>query len=300
MEKGLTVLFIFLTTLTFGQGRKAGTSTKNAETSASQHRAVVNEPYFDYYQDFQKYATGKESKYKELYQKYTQVDSLPIYYPMTKESTEYPSPCYVVTDDGRVKTGMAYHYTFLQQLFYKRLSCLKDGSALDPQFMKYQAYDYLRAETTKEAIKLLIQYDNKPLSENELDILFEKAKSLFKEGAYPQSNAVFSFLASVNEAYREAAINNIGLSFYHKKEYQRAFDYFQRAIDLYPRGYLGYLNAGACKTYLTVDMGDQNVSIYYFKKAFELAPDNPNVISNYKNAMKQYLRQQEVEMAEKK
>lgn len=300
MKKGLTVLFIFLTTITFGQGRKAGASTKSAETSASQNREVVNEPYFDYYQDFQKYATGKESKYKKLYQKYTKVDSLPIYYSMTKEATEYPSPCYVITDDGRVKTGMAYHYTFLQQFFYKRLSCLKDGSALDPQFMKYHAYDYLTAETTKEAFKLLMIYDYKPLSENELDILFEKAKSLFKEGAYLQSNAHFSFLATVSEAYSEAAINNIGLSFYYKKEYQRAFDYFQRAMDLYPRGYLGYLNAGACKTYLPIDMGDQNVNIYYFKKAFELAPDNPNVIYNFKNAMKQYLGQQEVEMAEKK
>lgn len=38
-------------------------------------------------------------------------------------------------------------------------------------------------------------------------------------------------------------------------------------------------------------MGDVNESSHYFKKAFELAPDNPNAIFNYANALDQYSTQ---------
>lgn len=250
-----------------------------------------SEPYFDYYGDFKSYATNKSCKYRHLYEKYTKIDSLPIYYKMTKKADEYPSPCYMIVGDGTVRTGMSYHYTFLLQMFYKRLSCLKDGSKLDPDFMKYEAYDSFRHETAREAIELLELYENNRIGEDELDALFERAKIYFKQGLYIHSNAIFGFLATVDESYREASINNVGLSFYHEKAYKKALDYFEYAITLYPEGYLGYLNAGAAKSYLPVDLGDQNQSIYYFKKAYELAPDNLNVINNYKNAMKGVLQE---------
>lgn len=264
-----------------------GQSPMTESKEGKQNSAI----YFDYYRDFQNYATNKSCKYRDLYDKYTKIDSLPIYYKMTKKPDEYPSPCYEIVGDGTVRTGMSYHYTFLLQMFYKRLSCLKDGSKIDPDFMKYEAYDSFRHETTREAIELLGLYENNRIGDDELDVLFERAKTYFKQGLYIHSNAIFAFLATVDESYREACINNVGLSFYHEKAYRKALDYFEYAITLYPEGYLGYLNAGAAKSYLPVDLGDQNQSIYYFKKAYELAPDNPNVINNYKNAMKGVLQQ---------
>ncbi len=276
------------------------TNEKRANASPQMERKVLHEPYFNYYQDFQNYATNKTSRYPELYKKYTLVDSMPIYYPVTKKVEDYPSPCYQIIGDGTVKTGMSYHYTFLLQLFYKRLSCLKDGSKLDPDFMKYQAFDSFDSETTREALELLELYDKKRIKDNELDEIFERAKMLFKQEEYKHSNAIFSFLATIDERYREAAFNNVGLSFYHQKSYRKALDYFERAIILYPDSYIGYLNAGAARTHLPVDMGDQNPSIYYFKKAYELAPDNPNVISNYKNAIKQQLGQSGIEISDSK
>lgn len=278
------------------QSNAQTTNDKRINPSPRMEEKVLHEPYFNYYLDFQNYATNKTSRYPELYKKYTLVDSMPIYYPVTKKAEEYPSPCYQIMNDGTVKTGMSYHYTFLLQLFYKRLSCLKDGSKLDPDFMKYQAFDSFDSETVREAIELLELYDKKRIKEGELDGLFERAKILFKQEEYKHSNAIFSFLATVDEHYREAAFNNVGLSFYHQKSYRKALDYFERAITLYPEGYLGYLNAGAARTYLPVDLGDYNPSIYYFKKAYELAPNNPNVIMNYKNAVKQQLGQRGIDI----
>jgi tetratricopeptide (TPR) repeat protein len=289
-EMKTRILFVILMLSTCSYGQPAKTKSSTVETAS-----VPQEPYFDFYQDFQKYATKKSSKYQDLYDKYVLLDSLPIYTKMTKKASEYPAPCYEIMGDGTAKTGMAYHYTFLLQMFYKRLVCLKDGTGIDPVFMKYQAFDYQNSASTKQAIRLLQRHDKVPFRNSELDTLFEQAKDHFRKADYIQSNALFSFLATVDEHYREAAINNVGLSLYHRKEYRSALYYFERAILLYPQGYLGYLNAGACKYYIPVDLGDENPSIYYFKKAYELAPDNPNVISNYKNAMKQLLSEQGLE-----
>ncbi|GEM50540.1 hypothetical protein EB1_03300 [Empedobacter brevis NBRC 14943 = ATCC 43319] len=276
MKKFALMGFLVISCAVYSQTPKTDIKTEKENT----------EPYFDYYRDFQNYATNKSSRYRELYDKYTVVDSVSVYHKMLRKPEEYPSPCYEVAGDGTARMGMAYHYTFLLQLFYKRLSCLKDGSKLDPDFMKYEAYDAFRNETTREAIELLELYEKKRIGDDELDALFERAKTYFKDGFYTHSNALFSFLATVDESYREAAINNVGLSFYHKKAYKKALNYFEYAITLYPESYLGYLNAGAAKSHLPVDLGDENQSIYYFKKAYELAPDNPNVINNYKNALK--------------
>ena len=38
-------------------------------------------------------------------------------------------------------------------------------------------------------------------------------------------------------------------------------------------------------TKIPVDMGDVNQSFVYFKRAYDLAPDNPNVIFNYANSL---------------
>ncbi|MCD9853421.1 hypothetical protein LUD75_01800 [Epilithonimonas sp. JDS] len=67
--------------------------------------------------------------------------------------------------------------------------------------------------------------------------------------------------------------------------------YFKKAIELYPKGYLGYLNAGACLQNLPVDLGDENQSGAFFKKAYELAPKNPNAIFNYANVLNQFSMQ---------
>nr|WP_021071491.1 hypothetical protein [Sphingobacterium paucimobilis]ERJ58011.1 hypothetical protein M472_04465 [Sphingobacterium paucimobilis HER1398] len=257
-------------------------------------------PYFNYYQDFQNHFTNKPSQYAALYDKYALIDSTPIYYPITKKAEEYPLPCYQIMGDGTVRTGTSYHYTFLLQMFYKRLSCLKDGSKLDPNFMKYQAFDFFDSESTREAMDLLELYDKERITRDEFDELFERAKAFFRQEEYKHANAIFCFLATVDESYREAAFNNVGLSFYNQKLYGKAIVYFEQAITLYPNGYLGYLNAGAARRYLPVDLGDHNPSIYYFKKAYELAPDNPNVISNYRNAIKQELRESGVEIQEVK
>lgn len=203
------------------------TSTKaQGFTSRDNNQNTLHNVYFNYYQDFQNYATNKSSKYTGLYSKYVLIDSMPIYYPVTKKTEEYPSPCYQIMGDGTVKTGVSYHYSFLLQMFYKRLSCLKDGSRLDPDFMKYQAFDFFDSETTREAMELLELYDKKRITGDEFEELFQRAKALFRQEKYKQANAIFSFLATVDESYREAALNNVGLSFYNQKVVWKSYNIF--------------------------------------------------------------------------
>ncbi|WP_300670353.1 tetratricopeptide repeat protein [Soonwooa sp.] len=282
-KQTILAAFLLITCMFFGQNKEQ--ASKSTQSKIVNNRQQSSE-YLDYYNDFVNYALGKDCKYKKLYEKYVQVDSTAIIKKIGNKSENFPSPCFQNLGNGSVKYGMKYNYSFLMQFYEKKLYCEKDGKKYDSQFMSYKTSNYFNSTSTEKAIQLLLQHDKKELTTKELDAIFENAKSDLKNKNYIDSNGLFMFLGMIDQSYLEASLNNIGLAFYNQEQYTEALQYFEKAVKLYPSSYLGYLNAGAAKSKIPVDLGDFNQSYFYFKQAYELAPDNPNVLSNYIGSLK--------------
>ena len=296
MKKLLYILVFSISHFVFAQSKNdppPPISLQSVRQTITEKKKEPQKPYFDFYQDFENYVAGQESKYKNIYDKYVVEDSIPNYIKMTRKANEYPAPCYKILGNNTVQSSTDYTHFFLLQTLMNRYTCNKDGSSYISRknYWNDNKGGRFNNEITRQSIEYLIENEKKNFSEKELDLFFEEAKKLFRTGSYQQANVLFAFLATVNEHYREASLNNVGLSFYNQKEYDYALIYFKKAIELYPKGYLGYLNAGACLANLPVDLGDENQSGSYFRKAYELAPNNPNAIFNYANALNQFTTQ---------
>ncbi|WP_028123700.1 tetratricopeptide repeat protein [Epilithonimonas tenax] len=289
MKKLLYILFLGIFHFALAQSKNEPPPPISLENDKQLVIKEKQKTYFDFYGDFENYIAGQESKYKNIYDKYVIKDSIPNYIKMTRKANEYPAPCYKILGDNTVQSSTVYTHFFILQTLMNGYTCNKDGNSYISRknYWNDNKGGKFNNEITRQAIEYLIENEKKNFSKKELDLFFEEAKKFFRAGSFQQANVLFAFLATVDEHYREASLNNVGLTFYNQKEYDYALIYFKKAIELYPKGYLGYLNAGACLANIPVDLGDENQSGSYFRKAYELAPNNPNAIFNYANALSQ-------------
>ncbi|MCD9853420.1 hypothetical protein LUD75_01795 [Epilithonimonas sp. JDS] len=145
---------------------------------------MPNEPQkknFDFYQDFENYAAGKESINKNIYEKYVIKNSIPIYLKMTKKKEEYPASCYKLFTDGMVQVAIDKTRFFLLQTLMNRYSCAKDGSSYISRKNHWNNSEggRLSNETIRQSIEYLAQDDKKAFTEKELDMFFYRSEKTF-------------------------------------------------------------------------------------------------------------------------
>lgn len=121
---------------------------------------------------------------------------------------------------------------------------------------------------------MLLKLDNeKKLYKDEMTFS-EKQGSLWRKLHLPDSDETKKFsqrnltLADISSYYAQAAVNTANQFISAYGDSERAKEYFQKAIDLYPNGKNGYFGLG----YYYLNKNDCGKAEQYFTKTIELAP----------------------------
>ncbi|MCZ4244139.1 tetratricopeptide repeat protein [Pedobacter punctiformis] len=232
------------------------------------HQANAQQIAFE--KEFKSYAVNPQSSpYKNIFDKYSLVDSTYHYANKKYDDATLNPNCYVKVGDS-IRDG----------IIYKRSIFLIDLKIDIRCYTKTPAFSWIKDGMLKNSIYqeaiIFLMAGKKISAEN----LFESAKIDMRNKRYDDACTKFLILTSIDKSYLDVALNNIGLCLYDQKQYRAAGFYLQKAIELFPNQYLAYLNMGTVAKMIKDDAGLSNEA-YYFKKAYELAPANDKTIYNY-------------------